>query len=223
MNSKVIIFGDSQYSLFLYETIKREKCADVLAFTLSRDYIKNCEIECTPVIAFEDLDQHFDMSRCEIALTIGYKKMNDNRKKIFDLCKERGYHLFTYISKNALCYSDDIGEGSIVLPGSFIGPFVRIGKACCVHVDVWLSHNISVGDFTYIAGGTMVGGTATIGESCFIGMSCTIKNGVHMGDRTFLGANSYLSEDSLEGKAYVGSPAQNPNNIRSEMMMAFVE
>lgn len=223
MKHKVIIFGDSLYSLFLYETLKREGCADVVAFTLNKEYIKKNEIYGVPVIPFESLDSSFNMSECEIALTIGYRKLNDNRKRIYNECKIRGYRLYTYVSKNAMCYSDDIGEGSIILPGSYIGPFVKVGKACCIHIDVWLSHDISVGDFTYIAGGTMVGGTATIGNSCFIGMSCTIKNGVHMGDRTFLGANSYLSEDSLEGKAYVGSPAQNPNNIRSEMMMAFVE
>lgn len=223
MKSKVIIWGSSQYSLFLYETILREDCDEVVAFTLHRKYITSNVLKGLPVIPFEDITDYADMRDCKIALTIGYKKLNDNRKKIYDECKLRGFSLYTYVSKNAMCYSDEIGEGSIILPGSYVGPYVKIGIACCIHIDVWLSHNISVGNFTYIAGGTMVGGTCTIGDNCFIGMSCTLKNGIHVGNRTFLGANSYLTDDTLDGKAYVGSPAQNPNNIRSEMMMAFVE
>ncbi len=223
MKSKIIIWGTSQYSLFLYQTLKRENCDEVVAFTLHKKFITSKEIESLPVIPFEDIDDYVDMNECKIALTIGYKKLNDNRKKIYDECKMKGYKLFTYISKNAMCYSDDIGEGAIILPGSYIGPYVKVGIACCIHIDVWLSHNITVGDFTYIAGGTMIGGTCIIGKNCFIGMSCTLKNGIHVGDRTFLGADSYLADNTLAGKAYVGSPAQNPNNIRSEMMMAFVE
>jgi len=223
MKSKIIIWGTSQYSLFLYQTLKREDSDEVVAFTLHKKFISSNEIEGIPVIPFEDINSYVDINECKIALTIGYKKLNDNRKKIYDECKNKGYKLYTYISKNAMCYSDDIGEGSIILPGAYIGPYVKVGIACCIHIDVWLSHNITVGEFTYIAGGTMVGGTCNIGKNCFIGMSCTLKNGISVGNRTFLGANSYLADDTLEGKAYIGSPAQNPNNIRSEMMMAFVE
>ena len=47
-----------------------------------------------------------------------------------------GIKVGSYISTNAICYSDRIGEGSIVWPNVYIGPDVVIGicniiKASC--------------------------------------------------------------------------------------------
>ena len=219
---KVIVFGTSIFSLVVYRTIVQESLAEVVGFTLNEDYISENEIEGLKVYPFEHLPLYFDMNECQVLIALGYKKMNDNRKAIFLKCKELGYKIFTLVSKHSVIYTEVIGEGSIVLPSAFIGPYVSIGRSVIVWNGVNICHHNDVGDFTHIAGGTTIGGEARIGSSCFIGMNCTIKNGISIGDRTFIGANSYMSQSTEGGLGFVGNPAVNPRGAKSDLMIKFL-
>lgn len=220
---KVIIFGVNMFSAVVYQSIRQEKKAEVIGFTLNRQYIDNDIFEGLPVYAYEDLADLFNMDQVQIAITIGYSNMNQNRSIVYDQCKNSGYKVYTYISEKAYNYGDEIGEGSIILPAAFVGPYVKIGKCAIIWNQVCIPHHSTVGDFTHMAGGTMVGGGSTIGAYCFIGMNCSIKNGIHIGDRTFIGANSYMSESTEGGLGFVGNPAKNPKNVTSDIMMQFLQ
>ena len=219
---KVIIFGTSIFSLVVYQTIIQEGTAEVIGFTLNDEYITDNEIEGLKVYSFEHLADCFDMNECKILIALGYKKMNDNRKAIFLQCKELGYNIYTLVSKNACVYTNRIGEGSIILPSVFLGPYVSIGKSVILWNNVSICHHNNVGDFTHIAGGTTVGGESNIGSNCFIGMNCTIKNGITIGDRTFIGANSYMTQNTAGGLGFIGSPASNPKGAKSDLMIKFL-
>lgn len=219
---KIIILGTTHFSSVVYQTIVQEHQGEVLAFTLNKEYMSDIEFEGLPVVPFEDLSDLYDMNDVQIAITIGYKKMNDNRRDAYNRCKASGYKIYTYISNKACVYSKEIGEGSIILPTAFVGPYVQIGKSVILWNRVSLCHHSSVGDFTHIAGGTMVGGDVSIGSSCFIGMNCTIKNGITIGDRTFLGANSYMAQDTVGGLGFIGVPAVNQKGIKSDLMIKFL-
>lgn len=186
--SKVVIFGTSNFSTCLRKILEVEGVHEVVAYTLSRSYIKNSSFSGLPVVPLEDLGCFFNMSECEIALTIGYTKMNDNRKHIYELCKQYNYKIFTYISNNALVYSDEIGEGTLIYPGVFIGPYVNIGKCVVLHMHVSVTHHNIIGDYSFFADGTVIGGDTSIGTNCFVGMNCTIRNDIKIGDRVLIGA-----------------------------------
>lgn len=221
--AKVIIFGLSDFSLCFYQTLKVEAQHEVVAFTVTKEYLpteKTCEG--LPIVDFDQLHQVFDMGECCVALTIGYKHMNDGRKKIYESCKEHGYNVFTYISPNAMMYSNNIGEGAFVYAGTYIGPYVSIGKCAIIHMQVCVSHNISVGDFSYLAAGTVVGGGAQIGKNCFLGMNSTIRNEIYVGDRVLVGANSFVNNNAEDGLAYMGNPAINKNDAKSDFLIKFI-
>ncbi|MCQ2183063.1 MAG: hypothetical protein MJY89_06640 [Bacteroidales bacterium] len=220
---KVIIFGVNMFSSVVYQSIKIENKAEVLCFTLNKEYIKDTEFEGCPVIAFEELEERFNMDEVMIAITVGYSKMNSNRRIVYDKCKEKNYRIFTYISDNARVYGGKIGEGSIILPSAFIGPSVEIGKCAIIWNQVCVPHHSKIGSFTHLSSGTVVGGGSNIGSNCFIGMNCSIKNGIEIGDNTFVGANSYMTESTPGGLGFYGNPAKNPKGISADIMMQFVE
>lgn len=220
---KIIIFGVNMFSSVVYQSILKDGKGEVIAFTLNKQYIKTDSFEMLPVIPYEELSSRFDMSQIKIAVTVGYSDMNKNRETVYNMCKASGYSIYTYISDKALVYSNKIGEGSILLPASFIGPHVTIGKCSIIWNQVCIPHHSTVGDFTHIAGGTTVGGGANIGSYCFIGMNSSIKNGINIGDNTFIGANSYMSESTDGGLGFYGSPAKNPRGVSSEIMMQFLQ
>ena len=222
MKKKVIIFGTSIFSQVVFQTIVQEDLAEVVAFTLNNNYIDKTEFEGIPVIPFEELDKKYDMSKHEIIIALGYKRMNDIRKDIYLKCKELGYSIYTLISRNALVYTNNIAEGSIILPLVFVGPYVSIGECVILWNNVSICHHSKIGAFTHIAGGTTVGGETNIGSNCFIGMNCTFKNGIEIGDRTFVGANSYMNQNTEGGFGFVGNPAINPRGVKSDVMIKFL-
>lgn len=220
---KIIIFGVNMFSSVVYQSILTDNKAEVIGFTLNREYITDKYFEGLPVYPFEDLDTLFNMSDIKIAITIGYSNMNSNRQIVYDKCKQSGYNIYTYISNRAVLYSHDINEGSIILPTAFIGPHVKIGKCTIIWNQVCIPHHSTIGDFTHMAGGTTVGGGSNIGSFCFIGMNCSIKNGISIGDNTFIGANSYMTESTTGGLGFYGNPAKNPKGLSSDIMMQFLD
>jgi UDP-3-O-[3-hydroxymyristoyl] glucosamine N-acyltransferase len=100
-------------------------------------------------------------------------------------------------SSRMISDSAEIGEGSVIQPGAFIGNHVKIGRNCIIHPNVSIYDHCILGDNVIIHSGTVIGADAfyfqkrkdkTIKfESCGrviikdhveIGANCTIDKGV---------------------------------------------
>lgn len=100
-------------------------------------------------------------------------------------------------SSNMISETADIGEGTIIQPGAFVGNHVKIGKNCIIHPHVSIYDHCILGDNVIIHSGTVIGADAfyfqkraeeTVKfESCGrvviknhveIGANCTIDKGV---------------------------------------------
>lgn len=210
MGLKLIIMGTTPFSIMLYKIIEKEQFASVLAFTTGRAFMDKTELEGIPIVAFEELSDSFDMNQCMILNTIGYSQMNDIRKKVFFQIREEGYKLCTFISANANVYTDKIGDGSIIMPGAFVGPYVELGVSDIIYANVSLTYHITIGDFVFIGSGCVVGGNVKIGDNCFVGLNSTIKNKAKIPSYTLIGSGTNILSSITEGKGavYVGNPAR---------------
>lgn len=206
MGLKLIIMGTTPFSIMLYKIIEKEQFASVLAFTTGRAFMDKTELEGIPIVAFEELSDSFDMNQCMILNTIGYSQMNDIRKKVFFQINK----LCTFISANANVYTDKIGDGSIIMPGAFVGPYVELGVSDIIYANVSLTHHITIGDFVFIGSGCVVGGNVKIGDNCFVGLNSTIKNKAKIPSYTLIGSGTNVLSSITEGKGavYVGNPAR---------------
>ena len=91
----------------------------------------------------------------------------------------------------------EIGEGSIIQPGAFIGNYVKIGTNCIIHSNVSIYDHCILGDNVIIHSGTVLGsdafyfqkrkdktvkfescGRVIIKNNVEIGANCTIDKGV---------------------------------------------
>ncbi len=105
--------------------------------------------------------------------------------------------------------SAQIGEGTIIQPGVFIGNNVEVGKNCLIHANVSIYDHSVIGDNVIIHSGTVIGadafyfkrrpdrwdkmtscGRAIIESDVEIGACCTIDKGVS-GD-TIIGKGSKI-------------------------------
>ncbi len=119
--------------------------------------------------------------------------------------------------------SADIGEGTIIQPGGFIGNHVKIGKNCLIHANVSIYDHSVIGDETIIHSGAVIGGDAfyykkeaagytkmhstgraIIGNRVEIGCGTTIDKGVSgdttVGDGSKLDNMVHVGHDTQIGK-----------------------
>lgn len=207
MGRNYVIYGDTSFAEEIFNIIISEGRDIVVAFTNNRVFMTRKDIKGLPVIPFEELNGSLKMPY-EILLAYGYTKMNTLREKVYNECKSAGMKVGTYISTNALCYSDGIGEGSMIWPNVYIGPGTSIGRCNLIQASCTLAHDNSIGDFNYLAPGVVLGGKVSVANNCFLGLNCTVKSGVHLSNETLLGCGSNMIKDSGVGRCYYGNPAR---------------
>ncbi len=166
------------------------------------------EVDGMPVGPFEKLGATLKEDFAVI-LGIGYTKMNTLRAKLYKLCKEAGYEVGSYISSQALVYSNEIGEGTFVCPGVVIGPDCKLGKGNYIESSAVLTHDNTLGDFNFISTNAVFGGFSKVEDNCFIGLHTTIKDEVTIASGNFIGASAnVLKSIANTCGVYIGNPAR---------------
>lgn len=128
---------------------------------------------------------------------------------------------FEASSKN-ISESAEIGEGTIVQPGAFIGNHVKIGKNCLLHSNVNIYDHCVIGDNVIIHSGTVLGadayyfqrkegklrkfqscGRVVIGNDVEIGALCSIDRGV-TGDTIVSEGTKFDNHVQVGHDTYIG-------------------
>lgn len=195
MAKNFVIYGDTHFAEEIFHIISYEGRDRVLAFTNDRSYLNRSEIQGLPVIPFDELNNTLK-EPFELLLAYGYTQMNNLREKVFNECVSAGMKVGKYISTRATCYTNDVGDGSMIWPNVYLGPGVSIGCCNIIQASCTLAHDNKMGDFNYIAPGVVVGGFASMENHCFIGLNSTIKSDVHIADYTLLGCGCNMLKNS---------------------------
>lgn len=205
----LIIFGDTPFAERLFKYISIEAKDNVIAFTQEKSYISRKEIQGIPVVPFEELDGLLDED-FEIIIGIGYTQMNQLKKKIYKMCKEKKYKVGTYISSNAIVYSSEFGEGCFIAPGSIVGPGCKFGICNYLESSVVLSHDNSLGNFNFLSTNAVFGGNARVENNCFFGLHSTVKDGITIASDNLFGSCANIIEPIgyVGGGVFVGNPAR---------------
>ena len=207
MRKKVLIFGTSMFSAEMAEIFACEG-EDVVGFVVDAEYKRNEIFQNLPVFTFEGIERSVDIKTTEFALTLGYSEMNNHREAKFNNCKSNGFRLFTFISSQAQVFTKQIGEGSLILPGTYIGPYSKIGVGTVVRPGTVLAHHDLIGDFNWIADGCTFGGGVKMGNKCFVGLGSTVRNEVTLADYTLVGAHTYIGKNTEINTTYYGVPGR---------------
>lgn len=119
-----------------------------------------------------------------------------------------------------------VGEGTLLMPGCYIGNEVRIGKNCIIHPNVTILDHCILGDDVVIQAGTVIGsdafyynkktnrdlhykrmtscGRVVIEDAVEIGANCTIDRGVSHDTRIGKGTKFdnlvHIGHDTVIGK-----------------------
>ncbi|MDX1754094.1 MAG: UDP-3-O-(3-hydroxymyristoyl)glucosamine N-acyltransferase [Salinimicrobium sediminis] len=110
--------------------------------------------------------------------------------------------------------SAEIGEGTVVQPGAFVGNNVKIGKNCLIHANVSLYDNTIIGDNVTIHSGSVLGGDAFYYKKRPEGYDKLISGGrVVIKDHVDIGANCTIDK-GVTGDTTIGNGTKLDNLIQ---------
>lgn len=204
----LIIYGDSSYAEMIAHYFKTDSEYQVVAFCVDRDYKTREEIDGLPVIALEEIEDHFSTESHYIFAAIGYKSVRTH-KVLFEKIAQLSFSVASYISSKAIVdASCKIGINCLILPGVILEPDTTIEKNCFINSGAIVCHHTCIKAHTILASGSLIGGHTTIGESSLVGFNATVAELLQVADETLLGAGSLLLQNTEKHTMYVGTPAK---------------
>jgi UDP-3-O-[3-hydroxymyristoyl] glucosamine N-acyltransferase len=112
--------------------------------------------------------------------------------------------------------SADIGDGSIIAPNAYVGPFASIGTNALINVGASIGHDADIGHSAVISPQAAVNGFASCGTATFIGAVATLLPSSSLGSHCKLSAGSVFSGHATNGFLLHGNPAKGRKMFRGE-------
>lgn len=209
MDSEItnLILGGTAFARILRYQMESDGLK-VAGYCMSEDYKKKKgleEFDDHPVYGFESLNGLFGENGFRVYLAIGYSGMNKGREEFFCACEKRGYEIGSFIHTSVCTDTVQIGRGNIILSGSELGLFSKIGDGNIIW-GASTAHDGEIGNFNYLTG-CVIGGETKIGNYCFVGMQAVTRDKIRIGNNCLLGMGVALNK-SIPDNTVVMPPKQ---------------
>ena len=159
---QIVMFGAGKVADVVYHHIVSSAAHDVVAFTTDARHLPGGgSFNGKPVVAFEEIEQHYPADRFGMIVAIGYHDLNAVRHAKYDAAKAKGYSLVSYVSPRAGAGNWlRMGDNCIILDNATIEPGVTLGNNVVVWSNVLVGHHTTIEDHSWIAGQAVFGGSA---------------------------------------------------------------
>jgi sugar O-acyltransferase (sialic acid O-acetyltransferase NeuD family) len=200
---KVVIFGTGDFARVACVYLERDSPHEVVGFTVNGDFIDEERLLDRPVVAFEQIEEHFPPSEFAMFVAVGFSKVNRNRAAMFDAARARGYELISYVSSKADLWGEvEIGENTFIFEENVVQPFVRIGDDVVLWSGNHVGHDATIEDHCFIASHAVLSGHVRIGHHSFVGVNATFRDGVTVAPHCVIGAGALIMKDTEEGAVH---------------------
>ncbi len=215
---KLVIVGAGEFAEIAYEYFTFDSVYEVVAFAVEKEYKKKEELFGLPIIQLEEIEKLYPPSEYDAFVAVTYVKLNRARRKLFQICKEKGYYCASYISSHSFVWHNvKVGENVFIFENSTIQYHVAIGNNVILWSGNYIGHRTVIEDDCWLAPHSVVAGFCKIGRSSFVGVNATLGDNVELGEDTVFGAGAVAVKSLLEkGGVYIGSPAKKLNRTAYE-------
>ncbi len=220
--AKIVLFGTGRAANTAFRYLTHDSEHEVVAFTVEKEFLNEGEFLGLPVVAFEEITEHYPPSDYQMLVFMGYHKMNGVREEKYLAAKDKGYTCASYIhSSNTFLEPPTIGENCFILAHQSIDLDVTIGN----NVVMWSQNHIgdrtTIGDNTWITSDVSISGDIIIEKNCFLGVNSTICHEVVLKPKSFISAGAIIAQSTEEGGVYI-APAAQKGPLNSDRFLRMV-
>lgn len=202
----LLIVGNGVYAQMLNRYIKLTDFGIVDGYVVEKKCIDKEYIDDKKVYPLEEIGKYFSAGNIKLIMGIGYKNMGNIRKRVYEICKNKGYLFENYIHPTAIVAEDlIIGEGNNIFEGVLIQMGTKIGNCNLIYGKSVIGHDSEIGDFNSISLNVTVAGNVDIKNNCFLGAGAVTKDHITISDYALVGAGGYAFK-SLEEFQVVSTP-----------------
>lgn len=209
---KIIIFGTNDFAeladFYLEKDSHQTRVADraeVVAFTVNKEYLKESSFRNKPVVAFEDIEKQFPPEQHFFFAPLASNKL---RKTIFDQAKAKGYRFISYVSDKAAIFSNEIGENCFILEDNTIQPFVTIGNNVIMWSGNHIGHHSVIKDFVFFSSHVVLSGHCKVEPFSWFGVNSTIRDNLTIAEGTLVAMGACVTKNTEPWSIYMGTPAK---------------
>lgn len=207
---KLVIVGAGEFGEIAYEYFTDDSPYEVAAFAVEKRYKKADMLRGLPLIDLEDIEKTYPPSDYDTFVAITYVKLNRARRRVYEICKKKGYACATYVSSRSFFWKNaEIGENSFVFEDNTIQYHVKIGNNVVLWSGNHIGHRTVIEDDVWLTSHGVISGFCHIGRGSFIGVNASVGDNVTIAEDVVLGAGA-VTVKNLEEKAgvYIGAPAK---------------
>lgn len=206
--SKVIIFGILDTAELAHYYLENDSEHEVVAFTLTKEYIEQDTFKGLPIIPFENLVESYPPSDYKLFAPMTARRMNKNREQVFLDGKEMGYEFISYVSSKATVCDNEIGENCFILEDNTLQPFTKIGNNVVMWSGNHIGHHGEIKDHVFFTSHVVLSGHCEVNSHCFFGVNATIRDYTKLAKGTLVAMSASINKDvEEEWGVYVGNPA----------------
>ena len=206
-DKKLVIFGDSAFAEIAYEYFTFDSEYEVVAFTVTKEYLQKDNLFGIPVIPFEEIENVYAPSSFNMHIALTYNNLNRNRMHFYREAKAKGYTLANYISSQAFIWRNvEIGDNCFVFEDNTIQPFVKIGSNNVFWSGNHIGHHSVIGSHNFISSHVVISGFCTIGDANFMGVNATMANNLSIGNDCLIGSAAPIVKPVKHGILVKGTP-----------------
>ncbi len=214
INQPIVVIGAGGHAKVVISTLQACGSA-ILGFTNTSSEISS--ILGVPFIGSDQKIEEYNPKEILLAIGIGSIKSNNNRKRIFELWKNKNYSFAIIIHPSAIIDNNsEISEGAQILMGTTIQTGVKIKENCIINTKSSIDHDSIIHSHSHISPGATICGNVIIGTSCHIGASATIIQNIQIGEQSTIGAGAVVIKHAEKNGILAGVPAKYISNIFRE-------
>lgn len=197
----ILIYGVGSLAEYAEYVISIDSPYKVGGFCFENAESNTKEINGLKLFNFNTIEKEYPPEKYQLFIAIG---LNKERKRIFDLAKEKGYKMISYISSKANTWPDLVhGENTWISEGSSISAFTTLGENCII-LGASLGHHVTVGHNCLLSASS-IGGKVDIGDFSFLGINSSIQQNVKIGQNNIIGMGCVIHKNTGINEIYDAS------------------
>lgn len=197
-NKKLFIYGVGGLADYAAYVFANDSDFEVMGTCIEKNYFKKNMQDSQDIKVFEEIEDQLIQENIFLFIAVGN---NIVRERIYQLSKEKGIQMATYISSKASTWPDlDIGDNCFIGEGSVIQPLVKIGSNSILF-GARLGHHCQIGDHVLLSGPTL-GGNVSVGNYSFIGLNAVVLQNLEIGTRNIVGMGVAIKNSTGDAEVF---------------------